>query len=347
MLSLCGAGLDRSALRLMERLWLAGSDPHTPASQEQQGHAFSTYGSETLLADPMAFYPQPPQPQVSRRIVGSWSQGTVERWQWPSGYRTWDPSLQPVYDLYKANQSARAEATLHAAGGRPTLICIHSWATGMFWLQRWAFWVRYFVRMGVDVVLFIQPFHGSRTPRQARFGGEFFPGTDPRRTNEAFGQTIWDLRSLIQHLKARGSGPIGAMGMSLGGYCTALLASVEPELHFAIPMIPLVSLADLMWEHGEGRPARVEAEARGITLDRMRQLYAVHSPLKHRPLVPRSRRLIVAGTGDRITPAHHVSQLWTHWDRPQTHWFPGSHLAHFGRADLFDAVGDFVTAACR
>jgi len=45
----------------------------------------------------------------------------------------------------------------------------------------------------------------------------------------------------MRHLRAAGTGPVGAFGMSLGGYTVALLASVEPQLAFAVPMIPIVS----------------------------------------------------------------------------------------------------------
>src|SRR5207248_2901877 len=113
-----------------------------------------------------------------------------------------------------------------------------------------------------------------------------------RRTNEAFGQCIWDIRSLMRHLEAAGAGPIGALGMSLGGCLTALLAGIEPALAFAIPMIPLVALADFLWTHGENHPERRRAEEQGLTLETLREVYAVHCPLKHTPLVPRERRMI-------------------------------------------------------
>ncbi len=44
---------------------------------------------------------------------------------------------------------------------------------------------------------------------------------------------------------------VGVMGMSLGGYTAALLATVESGLSFCVPVIPLASLADFAREQGQ------------------------------------------------------------------------------------------------
>jgi dienelactone hydrolase len=89
-----------------------------------------------------------------------------------------------------------------------------------------------------------------------------FPSANVIRTNEAFGQAVSDLRALRAWLEQRGS-VVGVMGMSLGGYTTALWASVDPKLAYAVPWIPAVDMADLMWRHGEeSRPRRPRHAAR-------------------------------------------------------------------------------------
>lgn len=54
------------------------------------------------------------------------------------------------------------------------------------------------------------------------------------------------------------------MGMSLGGYSTSLLATVEPRLAFAVPIIPLASVADFALEQGQlgAAPARCSSARR-------------------------------------------------------------------------------------
>ena len=186
------------------------------------------------------------------------------------------------------------------------------------------------------------PFHGPRNPKASLFGGQLFPGTSPQRTNEAFRQSIWDIRSLLTWLRSEGCGKLGVMGMSLGGYISALLASIESDLDYAISMIPMVSMADLLWEHGARHPIRKEAEQRGITLDLTRSLYRVHSPLERAPLLPPERLMVVAGRGDRICSPGHVESLWEHWGKPAFHWFPGGHILHFRRRRVFDEVIRFI-----
>ena len=63
--------------------------------------------------------------------------------------------------------------------------------------------------------------------------GALFPSANLVRTNEAFGQAVFDLRALAAYLRANGAPSVGAIGMSLGGYTTALWASVDPTLAFA------------------------------------------------------------------------------------------------------------------
>jgi hypothetical protein len=336
--TLAGAAIDRVVLRAMERLWLSGGDPTTDEARDAQLRAFDIYTCETLRSDPLSFFPTPPLPRIRVKKVNK----RLERWTWESGYQTWHREFQPTFDRFEANRTAHAELHTHGRPGTPTIVCLHSWVIGSYSLQRWVFMVHRLYKLGFDVALVMLPFHGLRSPREAAFGGQLFPGVSPQHTNEGFGQLIWDVRSLIAHLVARGSGPLGAMGMSLGGYSTALLASVEPQLHFAIPMIPMASFADLIWHHGRNSPIRKIVESRGATLERLRAVNEVHSPLMHRPLVPWDRRMIIAGAGDRVCEPTHVRRLWDHWERPEIHWFPGSHIVHFGRGSVFRAVKKFL-----
>src|SRR5260221_165757 len=56
--------------------------------------------------------------------------------------------------------------------------------------------------------------------------------------------------ALAGFLRARGAPTVGAMGMSLGGYSTALFATVDDALGFAVPIIPLASIADFARDQG-------------------------------------------------------------------------------------------------
>ena len=151
--------------------------------------------------------------------------------------------------------------------------------------------------------------------------------------NEAFGQAIFDLRIFLDFLiNDQGSPSVGATGISLGGYTTALLAATDERLAFAIPNVPLVSIADLVMEwHPISIATRTIMRAFKLSLPDVRRLVAVHSPLSYPVKLPKERLLIIGGVGDRMAPPKHASLLWEHWDRPEIHWFAGSHLVHLGR----------------
>jgi pimeloyl-ACP methyl ester carboxylesterase len=169
-----------------------------------------------------------------------------------------------------------------------------------------------------------------------------WPSANPLRTNEGFGQAIFELRALSRFLRDRGASAVGAMGMSLGGYTTALWASVagpaDPGgLDFAVAMIPAVSMARLMWRHGEASPARRAAARAGITEDLLIDAFAVHEPTTRPPRLDPAALAVIAGRGDRITPPEHAEELARHWG-VEVAWFPGGHLAQVGRGEALRAV---------
>ena len=88
-------------------------------------------------------------------------------------------------------------------------------------------------KLGLDVACFTLPFHGPRRGVGSAYTGQQFVSEGMSWTAEAFRQTVLDFRALLNYLEHdRGSPAVGVSGISLGGYTTALLASVEPRLAF-------------------------------------------------------------------------------------------------------------------
>lgn len=305
----------------------------------------ATYQAGTL-GTPSPFFPAPPAIDVHGRREPDALGVPVTHLTFQAGYRPFLAEHRDEHHRFIENHTAHAR--LYGSGERPVMVCLHGWGGGSFWLEERAFVVGYWLRRGFDVALFQLPYHGARTPQhQGRAGrsGALFPSANLVRTNEAFGQAIFELRALAAHLRGRGAPAVGAIGMSLGGYTTALWASVDPTLAFAVAMIPAVSMSELMWRHGEASPARRRAVAAGVSSDLLDDVFAVHAPLTRPPLVARGRLMIVAGRGDRITPPDQAEALWRHWGECALHWFPGGHLAQVGRGDAFRAVRAHLQAA--
>ena len=338
-----GARFDR----LMLRIWMRG-DAAAPdvdrALRDEMLRAHAFYRDPTFLTDPGSFFREPPAPEgvAERTLRGLPDGGRCLDLAFASGFTPVYPAARADFAGFGENQLAQARWWRHAGREAPAVVCLHGYASGDPRIDRLAFGVRALYEAGLDVLLFTLPFHGRRKPRGARKSGEAFFARNLARTNEAFAQTVFEVRALLRHLQQAGCGPIGAFGMSLGAYAAALLAAVEPRLAFAIAMIPVASLTDLVWGEPIHRCRRQEVEAHGITLTFFRELWQVHAPLLRPSLVPRERRFVVGALGDRICPPAHAHALWHHWERPEIHWYPGGHLAQFRRGRALCAVRTFL-----
>jgi pimeloyl-ACP methyl ester carboxylesterase len=286
------------------------------------------------LGDGLFVTPAAADAREERR--GKLPDGEIVDLAWPSEYV---PAFEPIRAHYLAaekNRRACARVFRHQSGTRNTIVLLHGYRGGQFFVEERAFPVRWLYRLGLDVVLFTLPFHALRG--QAR--NPPWPSANPARNNEGFRQAIYDLRALLLRLAPP---KIAVAGMSLGGYTTALMATVEP-LDFACPMIPVASFPDLYWHHGDGRPERLRAEREGITLEMVQRAMAVHTPLLRRPLVAPERMLVVAAEGDRIAPPDHADRLAAHFQCEELR-FAGGHVLQLGRGDAFRALARKLASA--
>lgn len=329
-----GATIDRAALGVMARA-MERSAPRTSDNvRELLARLTAHYRG---LDD---FFALPPAPARIERFERRRRGGLlIEDLAFRSDYLASVADYRPVLAGYRANRWVRARHIRHVDGPRPTLIFLHGWGGGTYWFEHRAFQVDRFVAAGFDAVLFQLPFHYQRSPHP--ISGALFPSPHVVRTNEGFGQVIWDLRRLRMHLAERGVDWVGVIGMSLGGYTTALWAGLDP-LDAAVPMIPAVSMAELMWRNGSSSPLRRRAEAAGVDGELLADAFAVHAPLAREVATPTERLMIVAGRGDRITGPDQARALWRHWGEPRIHWFAGGHLAQVGRGRAFEEVREHL-----
>jgi len=267
--------------------------------------------------------------------------GRVVDVSWPSGYTCFGDAVRDRYDAATANARAHARLTLHDDGrAHPAVLLIHGYLGGAHALEARAWPIEWLHRRGFDVALWVLPFHGLRSGGGAA-RRPLWPSSDPRINVEGFRQAMHDLRALRAWLVARGAPAVGAMGMSLGGYTAALLATVDRDLAFAVPFIPLASIAD--FARDGGRLVGTEDQRR-IQHELLEDSVRVVSPLARAPLVPRDRILVVGGEADRITPLSHARRLAEHFGSELV-VFRGGHLLQLGRSDAFRAVGRMLGRA--
>jgi pimeloyl-ACP methyl ester carboxylesterase len=329
---------------------LAGPLGYRPSRVREAIEDAGIYAEAVRDADPAAFFPAPPPPVVTTRRARPPlfrpRDGTCEDLSFESAYVPLNPRLRPRFARAKRNRVAHARYWRHGDGPRPTVMAIHGFSADLYLLNEWLFALPWLYRIGLDVCLVTLPFHGRRASRRSPFSGHGFFAGGIHHINECFGQAVHDFRGFVTHLlEARGAPRVGVMGVSLGGFTSALLAATEPRLRFAIPSVPVASLPDLVleWEP-MASAARLMMRQHGVTLPELRQLLAVSSPLSYRARLPPERLFVIGGVGDRLASPKHTRLLWDHWGRCRLHWFPGSHLLHLDRGAYLREVARFFRA---
>ncbi len=310
--------------------------------ERARAHVLEIIGAYGGAAGPLPspFFAAPERPALQLTALGEGPQGSrVYDVTHPSTYQPYWAGVREQYLGYRENLRSHARWWRGdpRRGPRPVMFAIHGWRAGAHWMSERLFEVPYWLRHGFDVIAFQLPLHGLRTPEGAT-SGSLFLTRNLGRTNEAFGHAIYDLRALTAALRAdHGVTQVGALGMSLGAYTTALWTAVTsartaPELDFAIAMIPAVEMHKLMMR-SSGRRER----AAGIDETLLEEALAVHAPLARPPQLPPERLFVIGGDGDRVTPPEQARALIDHWSCP-SHWFAGGHLAQVGRPQAMRAA---------
>jgi hypothetical protein len=300
--------------------------------------ALELYAERGFLTDPASFHRDPPA--IGRPTV-RWDRTSklrYERFSFESLYEPFDGEPgRERWLSYGANHRARAWVLRHAGAPRPWLVCVHGTSMGKPNLDLMLFRARWLHEdLGLNVVFPVLPLHGPRGDELPPHAA--FPGEDVMDNVHGIAQSVWDVRRLVRWAGAQGDQPVGITGVSLGGFVTALVAGLEPDLACAILGVPAVDLIDLIDHHStRGRDPQYMR-----VVDLARQIGVVVSPLSVSPQLPIERRFIYAGLADRLAhPRHQVGRLWEHWGRPEVLWYKGGHVA-FSRSK---AVGRFVRGA--
>lgn len=265
--------------------------------------------------------------------------GFVELLRFSSPYVAVNPGLRDDYARHENNRTARAQHWRHESGPRPTLVVIHGFGASPAWFNSAFFALREVFAEGWDVLLYTLPFHGSRRGPRSPINGVGIFADGMAHFCEAIIHAIHDLRVFVDHLQGQAVPRVGLTGLSLGGYTSALAAAVDDRFDFVVPNAAVTWVPPLLdsWFPASIalRTLRTVARADREALERG---IAVTSPLTYAPVIPKDRLMVVAGLGDRLAPPEQSILLWEHWGRPALHWFPGSHVIHFGRGDYRAAM---------
>jgi pimeloyl-ACP methyl ester carboxylesterase len=293
------------------------------------------FRTQGWLDKPAGYHRRPPALDSVETRTGRTLGIDFEEWRFESGYEPVEG--EPCRERwlgYAANRTAYARVLRARREERPWLVCIHGYQMGWAFSDVAAFqrtWKRY----DLNVLMPVLPLHGPR--KVGRRSGDGFLDGDVMNSVHAEAQAMWDMRRLLSYLRGpEGAEKVGVFGLSLGGYNTALLASLDDDLACAIPGIPAVDFSRLMWRHGSPLEL-MSVEHSGMEQAVADDVLRVVSPLALEPRVPKEHRAIFGGTADRLVPPDQVADLWRHWGEPRIHWYQGAHLT-FGLDPKVDAL---------
>jgi pimeloyl-ACP methyl ester carboxylesterase len=298
--------------------------------------------------DPALSFPAPTKvPDTSSRPANAIAEyiahGNVHNISFQSSFEPVNPDMRAQWRRLKRNNIVWAQHWRHDDGPRPTLCVIHGFMGSAYMFNGLFFSLPWFYRTGYDVMLYTLPFHGRRAEKGSPFSGYGFFSQGMAGFAETMAQAVHDFRSVLDWLRHTGVDRIALTGMSLGGYTSALVASVDDRLEAVIPNVPVVtpeSAFDQWWP--ANKLVALGRAFGGMSREDSAAASAYHCPLNYQPLVPKDRRLIITGLGDRLAPPDQAEALWEHWDHCALHWFPGNHILHVSQPEYLRRTNRFL-----
>lgn len=356
ILSRLGATADHFLRSWLSTRMLIGNVPVIPKVMDPEYRKkWEFYRNPEFLSKPETFFLKPAKAEPLIRPADPMKlpihDAIFEDVIFPSEFEPLNPAYHAT-DIFPAPQAYSVaryirhkddKVRLGEPSQRPTLIVVHGYVLDGYGFNARLFEVAKFFRLGFNILMYTMPYHGPRKKANAAFSGDGFMHFDAASINENVRWSIHDLTRFVDFLSAKSKAPIGMMGFSLGGYHTALMASLDKRLSFAIPIVPVITLFDviLSWQPSAGL-IKTFVKLLKLDIDDVNRLLLPVSPLARPPKIPHERLLIIAGTGDRMAHPDHAKSIWEHWQRPKMYWFPGNHLIHFEKTHYMREVVSFL-----
>ncbi|HUT55880.1 MAG TPA: hypothetical protein VM658_20990 [bacterium] len=332
--------IDTTGAKLMARVY---TGPDYDLARQHATIDYSYYLDPKFKADPRLFYPAPgslPEVEVVERLAED-DRVEVSLIKWPSLYHPMNPAFAPYYDTYTETHTAYGVYLKSKRGNKGAIVISHGWTGGDITKSYKIEKMEGLVDAGYDAVMIQQPYHGLRAPADSKFSGEYFFSGEVARTNEAFCQTVTDVRSMVMWLKDHYE-VVGIKGGSLGGITTLLTAAVDDTIDFAIAWVPPSSFGD-MPEDSPLIPFIIEGlKESGLDRQKIADIMYVSSPDNFRPAIPKDDILIFAGMGDNFVPPYMPAKVWEAWDQPEIFWFAGGHVVNFELKQSMEIQREFL-----
>lgn len=260
----------------------------------------------------------PPPPLALDYIRGDAWERQVGFWRRDFTFPSCVPATQKN-NTHAVVQTYAPERALHL----PAVIVLHGLMTLTLLPYRPFF--RAIADAGASAYAVELPYHLRRTPPGC-FSGELFFTADFEMSLAAIQQTVAEIRQLIHFLREAGAPTIGLLGFSLGAWMSALVASCEPEVDFALFAMPPSNLNEVLWQTKLGEPLRRQFETAGWSAADTASFYQRLDPQHLSLLIPPERCAMFAAKFDHFIPFEYTQQLQWQWQNLNLHVYSAGHI---------------------
>lgn len=186
-------------------------------------------------------------------------------------------------------------------------------------------------KRGIAAALMTLPYHLDRTPHGTR-SGDLAIQADVGKLLQTTEQSLQDSRRSIDYIYSRpefDQTRVGVAGLSLGAIVAALVYGVDDRLSRGAFILGGVDVAHIIWNSSRVAPQREALRRKGITEEKLRELFAPLEPealLKTRKNGP---SLVIAARFDTVIPARSTRSLIEALDQPEVLWMETGHYGGF------------------
>ncbi|MCB9752332.1 MAG: alpha/beta hydrolase family protein [Myxococcales bacterium] len=254
-----------------------------------------------------------------------------------SRYRRDYPALHTVYARRLRPPGAEA---------RPRVLYLHAYMLPSTVVDELTFLAGMARRLGVELIHMQVPYHGRRNHGISRVSGASYWTSDIVRSAEALRQTVHDARALLRWLRAEDPRPVGVAGISMGGVHTLALASLEPQLAFAMPCVAHMDVAALTDQAPVLSTMRARMREDGWAPGEFARYVEASAWGRLRVALPPARIELFAADRDQFFRREHVEAMWRALGEPRIHWYASSHMGfarHVPR--VFAKMREFIDRA--
>ncbi|MBW1831899.1 MAG: alpha/beta hydrolase family protein, partial [Deltaproteobacteria bacterium] len=237
---------------------------------------------------------------------------TSKRWSLP-GFENEDLSfaslhdpIEPLFNEHYHSRNRRIQ-TVYAkrirpkgTSGRPRLLYIHGYMQPESVFEELGLLSGMARTLDVEIIHLQPPYHGRRKPQRSPYDGERFWTADIVRSFESIRQTVIDARTLLSVMLEESPGPVGVVGLSLGGSFAATLACLEPRFDFSAPLIAHMDMGALLRDAPVLSTMRKDLRRFGWGPGNFGEFFTRVGWDELTPVIPQDRILLLAAEKDRF-----------------------------------------------